>query len=446
MTMWDCSRGRANELIPDQYASGSKTGGCDRANWRAQLASSPTRGQGMELEFFKRSASAVVGAPATVIRGVSSLFWRTAPPVGARPGTLVVDAAAPKPELRVMSVRDGELKERELGGLEELDAVLDGANLTWVDVQGFGDEVILDGLRDRFDIHPLAMEDVIHVPQRPKCEEYAETQLIILRMLRMPTPGQVVMEQLAIFATDNVVVTFQERPGDGDVLDPVRERLRIGKGKIRSGGPGYLAYALMDTVVDAYFPLLESMAEHLEELEQQVLTRPVPDTLRRVYAAKRTLQWLRRTFWPTRDALNRLVRDGGSHFSPDLAVYLRDTHDHSVQIADVNESYREFAGELTNLYMSLVSNRMNEIMKVLTIMASIFIPLTFFAGIYGMNFEYMPELKVRAAYPILLGVMAITGGAMVAYFWRRGWIFAPHGPDLQDANDTGGASSPNSGS
>lgn len=227
-------------------------------------------------------------------------------------------------------------------------------------------------------------------------------------------------EQLSLFLGAGFVATFHE--SDAEELEPVRKRIREGKGKLRTQGADYLAYAILDTVTDAYFPVLESFGERLEELEEEALERPELGTLVRIRDLKRELMILRRIIWPMRELFNSLLRDPTALITEDTRVYFRDCYDHSVQLLDVTENYRELATGLTDVYMSSTGNRMNEIMKVLTIMASIFIPLTFLAGIYGMNFEAMPELKWALGYPVALLVMAAIGVGMFLYFRRKGWV------------------------
>ena len=271
-----------------------------------------------------------------------------------------------------------------------------------------------------FELHPLLLEDVVNVPQRPKTETYGDQLLIVVRMVKVDGPDEIDMEQVSIVFSQNYVLTFQER--HGDILDPVRNRLRSGKGPMRQRGPDYLAYAIADTIIDGYYPVLETIGNHLEDMEVTVIANPTPELLLRLHQLKNRLVNLRRSVWPQREAVNQLVRGDHALVSDDVRVYLRDTYDHCVQTAEVAEMYREMVSGLMNTYLSAVANRTNEVMKVLTIMASIFIPLTFLAGIYGMNFEHMPELHVRWAYPIIWVAMFVVAGGMIFFFYRKGWI------------------------
>ncbi len=348
------------------------------------------------------------------------MYRKRHPPAGARPGTLVIPADAARPRIHVVRYAKDVIEEFDVEDAPAVAALLRPGTVAWIDVQGIGDEAVLRGLADLFRVHPLALEDVVNVPQMPKLEGYDDHDLILARMARPDQPERTDLEQVSIFLGKDYVLSFQDTYGD--VLDPVRIRLRLGAGPIRKSGADYLAYAILDMIVDAYFPILESVGNRLEELEDRVLERPEPGCLAELNDIRKHLVRLRRAIWPQRDAVNRMIRDESEFLGESARVYLRDTHDHCVQCAEVVEGYREIAGGLFNSYLSVVGNRTNEIMKVLTIMASIFIPLTFLAGIYGMNFDHMPELHARWAYPALLLVMSAVGVAMLFWFRRRGWI------------------------
>ncbi len=347
------------------------------------------------------------------------MFKKKHPPVGSKPGTLMVHAHAEPPAIRVMKFKPDHLEEHEVVSVGELKGLLEANAVCWIDVQGLGDEQVLRKLADLFSIHPLALEDVVNVPQRPKVECFEEHTLCITRMalLRDET---IEREQVSIFIGPHYVLTCQER--SGDVFDPVRNRIRQGGPVIRSSGPSYLAYALLDAVIDGYYPIMEMFGEKLEYFEDEIAANPQPAILHRIQQVKRDLLALRRAIWPQREAINTLIRDENPLITDAVRVYLRDCYDHCVQIMDAVETYRELAGGLMDVYLSSVGNRQNEVMKVLTIMASIFIPLTFLAGIYGMNFETMPELHYPWAYPLLLAVMAVLAAGMIWYFRHKGWL------------------------
>jgi magnesium transporter len=351
------------------------------------------------------------------------MFRKRHPKAGARPGTLVINSHSPAPVVRVIRYTPAEVTEDDVKDLEQLRGFLQEGAVTWIDVQGFGDEKTIRAIGELFGLHPLALEDVINVPKRPKTEVYEDHLLCITRMA-MPVGNDAIQtEQVGLILGRNYVLTFQERYGD--VLDPVRARIRQGKGPIRRSGPDYLAYAILDAVVDGYYPILESFGEHLEALEDAIVATPHTGLLKNVHHVKRELLAIRRAVWPQRELLNTLIRDESEFVSEMVCTYLRNVYDHCVQIIDVVETYRELAGGLMDVYLSSIANRQNEVMKVLTIMASIFIPLTFMAGIYGMNFENMPELHSKWAYPILLVVMVVVAAGMIVYFRRKGWLGSP---------------------
>lgn len=364
---------------------------------------------------------------------------------GSAPGTLVGTPDAEPTRLFLMRYGTDALDERPLDTLEGLTPQEVGAGgVTWLDVRGLRDHALIEAIAARFGIHPLAAADAVNTPQRAKTEAYPNHTLIITHMARLSegktvVQRELVLEQLAIVLGPGWVVTFQERHSDGDVLEPVRRRIRNGRGRIRSGGGDYLAYALLDAVVDGHFPLLDDVSQTLEDLEIQSLERPQPQTAQQIHALKRILLGLRRTVWPQREALHALLRGDGEDELPDALpllqpatrVYLRDVHDHLIQVAELIESYREFSASLMDLYLSAVNNRMNEVVKVLTIISTIFLPLSFIAGIYGMNFDAtagpynMPELRWRYGYPFALGLMTAVGLGMLWLFRRFGWIGRP---------------------
>jgi magnesium transporter len=366
--------------------------------------------------------------PERLARAARSLVFRKRhPPVGSMPGTLVMPHDSPTPVIRVMRYAGDTLEECDVTDPADLRRLLDAEGVAWIDVQGLGDEAVLRQIADIVGLHPLALEDAVNVPQRPKSEPYDAQHLFIARMIRAGDDAGVDAEQVSLFIGARYLLTFQERYGD--VFDPVRKRIRVGHGPIRRMGPDYLAYALIDTVIDAYYPLIEMVGERLHELEDAVLDRPTPSALRRIHAMRRDLLTVRRAVWPQREAVGSLLRDETPLVSPVVRQYLRDTLDHAAQVADVLESYREITSSLMDIYLSSTSQRTNEVMKVLTVMSSIFIPLTFLAGVYGTNFHYLPELAWRWSYLVFWGVMLAAGTTMAVYFRRRGWIGKPPDDD-----------------
>jgi magnesium transporter len=346
-------------------------------------------------------------------------------PPGTSPGTLIVDPDAPKPILSVIAYGPKEIVERVVTDPAELKALQARFPLVWLNVDGLGDAATLLKVGEVFGLHKLALEDVLDVNKRAKVDRYDEYLYIVAVMVAITENG-LDIEQLSLFLGKNFVITFQERPGD--CFERVRERLRSGKGLIRQAGPGYLTYALLDATIDAYFPVLESYGERLEGLENALVDAPGQERLPEIHAMRRDLVALRRAIWPMREALNFLIREGTDAFTPETRPYLNDCYDHTVQLMDLVESHREMASGMMDVYLSSMSNRMNEIMKVLTIISTIFIPLTFIAGVYGMNFDprdgplSMPELRSPYGYIAVLGLMATIAIGMLFYFRRLGWI------------------------
>jgi len=345
-------------------------------------------------------------------------------PPGTQPGTLSAHAEAGDTPVRATAFRydaDG-CEERTVSPAEIPSLEPPEGGVLWLDVSGLSDPSAVRAIGDRFGIHPLALEDVLNVPQRSKVEWYGDCLLVVLREVRYPDPP----EQVSFFLADRVVISFQERPGDS--FEPVRERLRQGKGRIRAEGADFLLYSLCDAVLDAFFPTLERLGDEVEEMEERLLVSPVPETFVAIRRLKRALLEVRHAVWPARDALNLLLIEEHALIRPGTKVFLRDCYDHTIQLMDMVETFREMASGLVDEYMSAVSNRMNEIMKVLTVVATIFIPLTFIAGVYGMNFDTkaspwnMPELTWAYGYPALLLLMAAVAGGMLCYFRRKRWI------------------------
>ncbi|MGI8500471.1 MAG: magnesium/cobalt transporter CorA [Hassallia sp.] len=341
---------------------------------------------------------------------------------GDIPGTIIIDADAPPPIIFLIDYNKTDVTRKQLNTPEECTPYLDKESVSWVDVQGLGSADILERLAKVFDLHPLVLEDVVNVPERPKIEDYDDQLVIISRMV---VPKERVCgfysEQVSLVLGKYYLLTVQEEP-EHDCLEGVRSRIEKGKGLIRSSGADYLAYTLLDAIIDGFFPVLELYGDRIEELEEEVIVNPTPKTLQKIYKIKRELLQLRRAIWPQRDAINSLIREGNDLISDEVRIYLRDCYDHAVQVMDMVETYRELASGLMDVYLSAVSNRMNEVMKFLTVMSSIFIPLTFIAGLYGMNFEYMPELKWYWGYPLCLAAMAAIAGGLIFVFWQRGWF------------------------
>ncbi|MCX8997044.1 magnesium/cobalt transporter CorA [Rhizobiaceae bacterium BDR2-2] len=355
-------------------------------------------------------------------------------PPGAPPGTLIENPDAPHPKIQCIAFGPGGLTETDVASADDVPALADGQTVRWINVDGVSDTGTVQKIGRAFGLHPLALEDIVDAHQRPKVDIYEEHLLIIARMpVGHPVDGngdtagaKLETEQVAICLGRDFVVTFQEQPGDA--FDPVRRRLRAADGQFRARGADYLAYALIDAATDVFFPLLEVYGEQVEDLENQVVEQPEISQIGRIHDLKRNLLTARRAVWPQREMLNALVRDESPFFRAQTRVYLRDCYDHTIQLIDMIETYREIASGLIDIHLSSVSNRMNEVMKVLTIISTIFIPLSFIVGVYGMNFDpevspwNMPELGWRYGYPAVLLFMMTIAGGLVWSFWRRGWI------------------------
>ncbi|HEX7182208.1 MAG TPA: magnesium/cobalt transporter CorA [Thermoanaerobaculia bacterium] len=347
---------------------------------------------------------------------------------GTAPGTL---RAPEKPRtdrvrLTVIDYDPDHVEEKEVRNVEELAPYCNTPTVTWVNVEGLHDIAMLEALGHMFGLHPLTLEDVVNCGQRPKLEDYGNYHFLVMRSLRM-VDDELETEQISFVLAENFVITFQEIPGDS--FEAVRGRIRSGgRGRIRKMGPDYLAYALIDALVDEFFPVLEKYGERLELLEDEVIEKATPQTLGEVHQIKRELLTMRRAAWPEREVINALQREEAHLVQPETRVFLRDCYDHTVQVIDMIETYRDLSAGLLEVYLSSASNRLNEVMKVLTIISTIFIPLNFIAGIYGMNFNpeasplNMPELNWYWGYPAILAVMLSVAVGLVFYFRRRGWF------------------------
>jgi magnesium transporter len=364
----------------------------------------------LSLDFFKR--------PLT-----TELFGIKAKEVGLPPGSLihVGEQKIEKPVIGLIDYDQEHFDTRTDITIEEATTFKETESVSWVNLSGIHDISLIERFGQKFGIHTLALEDILNTQHRPKVEEMDGYSLIILKMLFFDDENQSIdAEQISLILGPSYVLTFQER--EGDVFDAVRGRLQRSNGRIRQRGSDYLAYALIDSIVDSYFHVLEKVGDNLAQLEEDLLINPEQSTLGRVHHYKRQLMLLRKSVWPLREVINELYKEESPMIREDTQVFLRDLYDHTIQVLDTVEIFRDTVSGLQDLYMSAVGNRMNEIMKVLTIMASIFIPLTFIAGIYGMNFEYIPELKWRWGYFAIWGVMLGCVAGMVLYFRSKKWL------------------------
>ncbi|MEZ5420383.1 MAG: magnesium/cobalt transporter CorA [Vicinamibacterales bacterium] len=347
-------------------------------------------------------------------------FHKAHPSAGARPGTLVIPPDAPAPRLSLTQYSAERIEERQLASLDELPAPPAGM-VQWLDVRGFGDEALMRAIGERFRMTALALEDAINAPQRPKSEPYEEHHLVVSRVPLVEEGRPLSLPQVCVLIGDSYVVTFQER--SFGLFDPVRQRLREGAGRpMRRSGPDYLAYALIDAMVDRYDPFAEDLTRELDAIEDSLLTEAEESTLTRLRQARRRLVMGRRIAQPQREMVTSLQADDSPFVGAEVRNYLRDTLDHIAQVAELLDASRDAAAALSEELVSMTAPKTNEVMKLLTLMASVFIPLTFIAGIYGMNFDNMPELHSQSGYFLVLAVMAVVAGGMLFYFRRRGWL------------------------
>ncbi len=349
---------------------------------------------------------------------------RVSKKIGLSPGTLVHigKKKIEKARIRIIDYDETHLEEKEAKTIEECLPFKDKPTVTWVNIDGLHEVKIMEKIGKHFSLHPLVLEDILNTEQRPKIEDFDDYIFIVLKMLYCDEgDAEIRAEQVSIILGSNFVLSFQERAGD--IFNPLRERIRNAKGRVRKMGADYLAYNLMDAIVDNYFMVLEKLGEQIERTEEELVTNPTPETLQTLHNLKREMIFLRKSVWPLREVVSRLERGESPLIKESTGIYLRDVYDHTIQVIDTVETFRDMLSGMLDIYLSSVSNRMNEVMKVLTIIATIFIPLTFVAGIYGMNFEYMPELKWHWVYPRAFWI-AIAGiaGFMLFYFRRKRWL------------------------
>ena len=351
------------------------------------------------------------------------LFRKTARKVGLPPGTLVQveEKKAEKARISIIDYDEAQFQEKEAATIEECFPFRDKPTVTWINIDGIHQTDILEKIGAHFGIHPLVLEDIMHTVQRPKMEDFEDYIFVVVKMIYYDEKdNEIKAEQFSIILGPNFVISFQEK--EGDVFDHVRERIRRNKGRIRKMKADYLAYSLIDTIVDHYFIVLEKLGEKIEGMEEELVTNPTPVTLQTIHILKRELIFLRKSIWPLREVISVLERGESSLIDESTGIYLRDVYDHTIQVVDTVETFRDMVSGMLDIYLSSISNKMNEVMKVLTIIATIFIPLTFVAGLYGMNFKYIPELEWHWGYFAALFVMAMIGFGMVMYFRNKKWL------------------------
>lgn len=341
---------------------------------------------------------------------------------GLPPGALVHvgEKKVENIRIRVIDYDEAGIDESEPDSIDKFLPYEDTPTVTWINIDGLHEVDTIQKIGDGFGLHPLVLEDIVNTGQRPKMEDLEDYLFVVLKMLTYDDEGAVKAEQFSLVLGPHWVLSFQEKVGD--VFEPIRERLRKGKGRIRKKGTDYLLYALIDAIVDNYFVVLERIAEEVEALEERIMIDTSADLLQAIHYLKRELIFLRKSVWPLREAISALERGESDLIQEKTAVYLRDVYDHTIQVVDTIETFRDMVSGMLDVYLSSVSNRMNEVMKVLTIIATIFIPITFIAGIYGMNFKNMPELDWAWGYPLVWCVILAVGLIMVLYFIKKKWF------------------------
>ncbi len=351
------------------------------------------------------------------------MFTRRHVVPGEAPGLLKLAKDAPRiaPVITLIEFGPDSLEERKNVTCDELLPHLNNELVTWINIDGLGDLSVLRILGERFNLHPLALEDVVDTNQRPKVEQYDDYLFILTKMIYLTADGDISSEQVSMFLGKTFLITLQEEP-DRDVFEPVRARIRGGKGRIRKADSDYLAYALLDSIIDHYYPVLESIGSEIDTIEDELVDNPLTRPVGSLHEHKRTLTQIRRMVWPLRDVTNLLLHEEPGLIRPETKVYLRDCYDHTVQLMDLVESYRDVLSGLTEVHISSIGMRTNEIMRILTVISAIFIPLTFIAGVYGMNFTHMPELAKPWGFYACLGLMLIIAVAQLLYFKKRRWI------------------------
>ncbi|PYF76955.1 magnesium transporter [Pedobacter nutrimenti] len=355
------------------------------------------------------------------------------PVAGSSPGLIYIAENALEPKISIHAFNATEYTIEETNTISHLKNLLNNKNLTfWIDIKGFKSESLFELLNEDFNINKLVLEDITRTYQRPRFEEYTDHVFAVSRMLFFDEDSNLENEQMSFILTDNALFTFQE--GYNNCLDPIRNRLKAGKGNIRISGSSYILYAIMDVIIDKYFEILNVWGEDLDAVEDRLIDKPDRSIMYDIQGIKRNLISIRRVAWPERDKLNDILRSDSPLITDQTKMYIHDAYDHCIQIIDIVESLKEISASNMDMYLSIISNRMNEIMKVLTIMSSIFIPLTFIAGIYGMNFarqdpvtgmlmpDNMPELYARHGYLYTVLIMVVIAILQVIYFWRKGWF------------------------
>jgi len=343
---------------------------------------------------------------------------------GLPPGSLVHvgEKKLEKVQISVIDFDETQYQEFDPTTIEECFPFKEKPTITWININGLHETELIEKIGRHFGFHPLLLEDILNTGGRPKIEDFGDHIFVVLKMLYQEeeNSSELLSEQISLIFGKNYVISFQE--SEGDVFDPIRERIRKGKGRVRKESADYLAYLIIDAIVDNYFNVLEDIADYIEDTEEVLLAKPDAETLQTIHGLKNDVLFLRKSIWPLREIVNVLEREETPLIRKSTKIYFRDVYDHTIQVMDTLDTFRDIISGMLDTYLSSMSNRMNEVMKVLTIFASIFIPLTFMAGVYGMNFEYMPELKWPWGYPVLWVLMLTVGIAMVVMFKRKKWL------------------------
>ncbi|MGV8058720.1 MAG: magnesium/cobalt transporter CorA [Smithellaceae bacterium] len=340
---------------------------------------------------------------------------------GLLPGSLIHlgNTYTEKPKISLINYNEASFSEREINSAAGLKAEMDRQGIMWIDIVGLQDTSLLEDIGNVFGLHPLVLEDILNTDQRPKMEDYCDYLYIVLRNFNGQTNGELISEQISMILGKNFVISFREKPDN--LFEPIRQRLVSNKGRIRKSGADYLAHAIIDNIVDNYFIVLEKLEEKIEFLENDLVRRTTPVTLQAIHDLKRELILLRKSLWPLREAISSLERSDSQLISESTRIYFKDIFDHVIAIIDSLETFRDMLSGMLDIYLSSVSNKLNEVMKVLTVIATIFMPLTFLAGVYGMNFKFMPELEWRWGYFGVLGIMLLVALSMIYYFKKKKW-------------------------
>lgn len=352
------------------------------------------------------------------------LFKARSKKAGLPPGTLVHigEKKSDISKIYVIDYDENNVSEKEISDIDECFHFKQKPTVTWIDIEGLSDISTLEKLGNHYGLHPLVLEDILNTDQRTKIEDYGDYIYIVLKMFYLHnSSNDIVAEQVSIILGNNFVITFQEGI-EGDTFNNIRDRLRTSKGKIRKLGTDFLVYSMIDSIVDNYFTLLEKLGDKIEIVEEEVVTNPTRQTLTNIYELKREMLFLRKSVWPLREVISNMEREETELIKHSTQVFIRDIYDHTINAIDTIETYRDMLSGMLDIYLSSISNRLNEVMKVLTIITTIFIPLSFIAGVYGMNFEFMPELHWRYGYPVILSVMLVIAIIMLILFKRKKWF------------------------